>query len=78
MPQFEQVVNSLEINEISEPFKSPFGWHIVQLLEKRTHDTTEDVKRQRAMVAIRDGKIAEETELWLRQIRDEAFVEYRL
>jgi peptidyl-prolyl cis-trans isomerase SurA len=78
VPQFEQVVNSLEINEISEPFKSPFGWHIVQLLEKRTHDTTEDVKRQRAVVAIRNGKIAEETELWLRQIRDEAFVEYRL
>lgn len=78
VPVFEQTVNSLEIDEISEPFQSPFGWHIVQLRERRTHDKTEDVRRQRAMMAIRDSKIAEETELWLRQMRDESFVEYRL
>ena len=78
VPQFEAVLNNLEIDEVSEPFQSPFGWHILQLLEKRTHDKTEDVKRERAMVAIRDSKIAEETELWLRQMRDESFVEYRL
>ncbi len=78
VPVFEATLASLEINEISEPFKSPFGWHIVQLLERRTHDKTDDVKRQRAMMAIRDSKIAEETELWLRQMRDESFVEYRL
>ena len=78
VPVFEQTINELDINEISEPFKSPYGWHIVQLLERRTHDKTEDVKKERAMMAIRDSKIAEETELWLRQMRDESFVEYRL
>ncbi|MEC9375299.1 MAG: peptidylprolyl isomerase [Pseudomonadota bacterium] len=76
--EFETVLNSLDINEISKPFQSPYGWHIVQLLKKRMHDKTQDVKRQNAMLSIRDGKIAEETELWLRQMRDESFVEYRL
>ena len=75
---FEETLNNLEIGEISEPFKSEFGWHIVEVLERRVHDTTEDVKRQQAMMAIRDSKVAEETELWLRQMRDESFVEYRL
>ena len=42
------------------------------------HDTTADVERQRAVMAIRESKLAEETELWLRQLRDEAFVEYRI
>jgi peptidyl-prolyl cis-trans isomerase SurA len=78
VPAFEAVVSELEIDQISEPFQSPFGWHIVQLLELRTHDKTEDVKRERGMIAIRDGKIVEETELWLRQMRDESFIEYRL
>ena len=75
---FEETLNGLEIGEISEPFQSQFGWHIVEVLERRKHDTTEDVKRQQAMLAIRDSKVAEETELWLRQMRDESFVEYRL
>ncbi len=75
---FEETINSLEIGEISQPFKSPFGWHIVEVLERRVHDTTDDVERQRAMMAIRESKLAEETELWLRQLRDEAFVEYRI
>jgi peptidyl-prolyl cis-trans isomerase SurA len=76
--KFQEVLNSLEIGEISEPFKTPFGWHIAEVLERRVHDTTDDVMRQRAMMAIRDSKVAEETELWLRQMRDESFVEYRL
>ena len=71
-------MDKLEINEISEPFKTQFGWHFVQVLERRVHDTTDDVARNRAMIAIRDSKVAEETELWLRQMRDESFVEHRL
>jgi peptidyl-prolyl cis-trans isomerase SurA len=75
---FAETLNKLEIGKISKPFKSPFGWHIAEVLERRTHDTTDDVRREKAMAAIRDSKVAEETELWLRQIRDESFVEYRL
>jgi peptidyl-prolyl cis-trans isomerase SurA len=78
VPEFEETMNSLEIGEISEPFQSPFGWHILQVVDRRVHDTTEDVRRQQAMKAIRDSKVAEETELWVRQIRDEAFVDYRI
>ena len=78
VPEFEVVMEELEIDEISEPFKSPFGWHIIQVRDRRVHDTTDDVAKNRAMMAIRDSKVAEETELWLRQIRDESFVEYRL
>jgi peptidyl-prolyl cis-trans isomerase SurA len=78
VPEFEATMNALEIDQISEPFKSPFGWHIMQVLERRVHDTTEDVRRQNAMMAIRESKVEEETELWIRQIRDEAFVEYRI
>lgn len=75
---FEETLTNLQIGEISMPFRSEFGWHIVEVLERRTHDTTDDVRRNQAIVAIRDSKLAEETELWLRQIRDESFVEYRL
>jgi len=78
VPEFEAVLEQLATEEISEPFRSPFGWHIVQLLERRVHDTTDDVREQRAIMAIRESKLAEETELWLRQMRDEAFIEYRL
>jgi peptidyl-prolyl cis-trans isomerase SurA len=78
VPEFEETMNTMEIGEISEPFQSPFGWHIIQVVDRRVHDTTEDVRRQEAMTAIRDSKVAEETELWVRQIRDEAFVDYRI
>ncbi len=60
------------------PFKSPFGWHIVQVLDRRTYDMTEEVERQEAIMAIRNSKLEEETELWARRLRDQAFVEYRL
>jgi len=60
VPKFEEMLNTLEINQISEPFKSQFGWHIVQLLEKRKHDNTEEVQRALARDAIRERKSAEE------------------
>jgi peptidyl-prolyl cis-trans isomerase SurA len=78
VPEFEQTMAELEIGDISQPVQSPFGWHIIEVLERRSHDTTDDVRRQQAMIAIRNGKVAEETELWIRQIRDEAFVESRI
>ena len=78
VPEFQAVVVSLEIGELSEPFKSPFGWHIMEVLGRRQHDTTEDVQRQQALMALRMNKLEEETELWVRRLRDEAFVEYML
>jgi len=78
VPEFQAVCDELEIDEISQPFKSPYGWHIVQVLDRRTYDMTEEVERQQAIMAIRNSKLEEETELWARRLRDQAFVEYRL
>lgn len=77
VPEFEAVVATLKDNELSEPFKTQYGWHIVQVLGHRRFDNTEDMKRRQAMEAIRAGKADEETELWLRRMRDEAYVEYK-
>jgi peptidyl-prolyl cis-trans isomerase SurA len=76
--EFEKQISSLTENEISQPFKTQYGWHIVQVLGRRQHDSTEDLKRQRAFAELREAKAEEETELWLRRLRDEAFVEYRM
>lgn len=78
VPEFERQLGELKENEISQPFKSQYGWHIIQLLGRRQHDATEDVRRQRAFAELRESKAEEETELWLRRLRDEAFVEYRM
>jgi peptidyl-prolyl cis-trans isomerase SurA len=75
VPEFESVLAGLKDNEISEPFQTQFGWHIVQLLGRRQFDTTEESLRQRAFGQLRESKADEETELWLRRLRDEAFVE---
>jgi peptidyl-prolyl cis-trans isomerase SurA len=78
VPEFEQTLTSLKENEISEPFRSQFGWHIVQLLGKRQFDATDTRKRQQVAEQIRGARADEETELWLRRLRDEAYVEYKL
>jgi peptidyl-prolyl cis-trans isomerase SurA len=77
VPEFEEELGKLKENEISEPFHTKYGWHIVQLLGKRFHDQSDEVRRQRILTALRDSKVDEETELWLRRLRDEAYVEYR-
>jgi peptidyl-prolyl cis-trans isomerase SurA len=78
VPEFDKAIADLKANEISEPFKTRYGWHIVQMLGTRTYDSTDDVRRQRAFAAIRESKADEETELWLRRLRDEAFVEIKM
>jgi len=78
VPEFQAVCETLDIGEISEPFQSPFGWHIIQLLDRRVQDMTEEVERREAIMAIRNSKLEEETELWARRLRDQAFVEYKL
>ena len=78
VPEFEKVMNDLEIGEISEPFRSPFGWHIVEVLDRRVYDNTEDLKRRNCDARIRNSKMEDETQLWMRRLRDEAFVVKRM
>jgi len=78
VPEFDKAIADLQTNEISEPFKTRYGWHIVQMLGTRTYDSTDDVRRQKAFAAIRESKADEETELWLRRLRDDAFVETKM
>jgi peptidyl-prolyl cis-trans isomerase SurA len=78
VPEFDKAIADLKPNEISEPFKTRYGWHIVQMLGTRTYDSTDDVRKQRAFAAIRESKADEETELWLHRLRDEAFVEIKM
>ncbi|WP_328984451.1 peptidylprolyl isomerase [Thiorhodovibrio winogradskyi] len=78
VPEFEKTMNSLAANDISQPFQSSFGWHIVQVLERRNQDTREDLMRMKAVEAIRARKAEDATETWLQRLRDEAFVEIRL
>ena len=78
VPKFKEVLDSLEPNKICEPFKSRFGCHIVEVLDKRKHDNSQDAMRIEAREQIRQRKIEEETELWLRQLRDESYIENRL
>ncbi len=76
VPAFENVANSLPIGQLSEPFKSPFGWHILEVLEHRDHDQTKTNKENQVRNAIQKRKADEELRLWLRRIRDEAYVEF--
>jgi peptidyl-prolyl cis-trans isomerase SurA len=78
VPEFSAVVASLKEGEISQPFRTQYGWHIVQLLGHRDFDNTNEAARERAYEAMRDSRVEEATELWLQQIRDEAYVEMRL
>ncbi len=78
VPEFEKQLDGLKENEISQPFKTQYGWHIIQLLGRRMHDATDDVRRNKAYASLREAKAEEETELWLRRLRDEAFVDYRI
>ena len=77
VPEFDAMLASLRENEISEPFRTQFGWHIVQLLGKRQYDSTDELRRQRAFLQLRGSKADEETELWLRRLRDEAYVDIK-
>ncbi len=78
VPQFEQVMAETPVNAISEPFQTQFGWHILQVLERRDYDNTEEFKRNNARRQLVERKVAEEQEIWLRRLRDEAYVEIRL
>lgn len=74
-PKFKEVLANLKIGEYSKPFRTQFGWHVVQLMEERTADATEKSKQDQAYQILYKRKFAEETENWLREIRDQAFIE---
>ena len=70
-------MNKLAANELSEPVQTQFGWHLIQVLDRQERDNSQEYKRSQAREQLRDRKIEEETELWLRKLRDEAFVEIK-
>ncbi|MFO1388743.1 peptidylprolyl isomerase [Cellvibrio sp.] len=74
---FEETLANTPIGKISRPFKSQFGWHILQVLERRKEDMSEQMKRNQAQNVIRSRRFDEEFQLWLTQIREEAFVEIK-
>lgn len=78
VPAFEEQMNQLAIDETSLPFKTQFGWHIVQVLGRRDYDATDEARRDQARKAVRDEKADEALEAYLRRLRDEAYIELRL
>ena len=78
VPEFERAVKELKPMEISQPIRTQFGWHLLQVLERRTADASAERKRLEARKALRDRKSDEAFQEWLRQLRDRAWVEYRL
>lgn len=78
VPEFERAMNALKPGEVSAPVRSPFGWHLIQVMERRQQDVTDERKRMAARNILRERKSDEAYEDWLRQLRDSTYVEYRL
>jgi len=77
VPDFEKAMNALQAGEVSAPIQSPFGWHLIQVLERREQDVTQERQKLVARQAIRERKAEEAFQDWVRQIRDSAYVELR-
>jgi peptidyl-prolyl cis-trans isomerase SurA len=77
VPEFEEKMTELADGEVSEVFKSRFGWHFIKVFEHREENMAEEFQRGKARQQIRQRKIDEELDSWLRAMRDEAYVEYR-
>jgi peptidyl-prolyl cis-trans isomerase SurA len=78
VPEFEKAMDALKLGQVSQPVRSPFGWHLIQILERRNQDMSQQQQRLQARQALRAQKADEAYQEWLRQLRDKAFVEYRL
>lgn len=76
--EFAQVADTIEVDRVSEPFRTQFGWHVLQVTERRDQDFSEEIRRNQARNALRQRKFGEELQIWLGEIRDEAFVEIKL
>jgi peptidyl-prolyl cis-trans isomerase SurA len=77
VPDFEKAMNALQPGEVGEPIQSPFGWHLIQVLERRDQDVTQERQKLLARQAIRERKAEEAFQDWVRQTRDSAYVELR-
>lgn len=78
VPEFEGAMKALKPGEISQPVQSPFGWHLIQVMERRSQDVSQERQRQSARQAIRARKADTAFQEWLQRLRDRAYVEYRL
>jgi peptidyl-prolyl cis-trans isomerase SurA len=78
VPEFERAMDALPVGQVSEPIKSPFGYHLILVKERKMDDVSQERQRQAARQAIRERKLDEATQDWLRQLRDRAYVEYRV
>jgi peptidyl-prolyl cis-trans isomerase SurA len=78
VPEFERAMDALQPGQVSAPVQSPFGWHLIEVTERRTSEVGNDRRRLIARQAVREQKLEEATEDWLRELRDGAYVEIRL
>lgn len=78
VPEFQVRLDQLKPGELSPPFRTQFGWHVAGLVERRTRDITVETRRARARSILGNRKTAEEYDIWLRRLRNEAYVEYRM
>jgi peptidyl-prolyl cis-trans isomerase SurA len=78
VPDFERAYRELKINEVSQPVRTPFGYHLIQVLERRSADMSPERRRLQARQALRERKADEAFQDWLRQLRDQVYVELRL
>jgi peptidyl-prolyl cis-trans isomerase SurA len=78
VPDFERAMQELKVGEVSPPVRTPFGYHLIQVLERRAADISPERRRLQARQALRERKAEEAFQEWLRQVRDRAYVELRL
>jgi peptidyl-prolyl cis-trans isomerase SurA len=78
VPEFERAMDALAPSTVSEPVRSPFGWHLIEVLERRTDEASADRLRQQARQILRERRIDEVYQEWLRELRDRTYVQYRL